>query len=55
MVERRRCGIGGMVGHGLNGGVTVPKLCVAQDPQADQLLSENSFALLTGMLLDQQV
>lgn len=44
-----------MGGHGLNGGVTVPTLCVAQDPPADQLLSENSFALLTGMLLDQQI
>ncbi len=31
------------------------KLCLAQDPEADQLLSENPFALLVGMLLDQQV
>jgi uncharacterized HhH-GPD family protein len=30
------------------------KLCLAQDPQADELLSEDYFALLTGMLLDQQ-
>lgn len=31
------------------------KLCLAQDPEADQLLSEDPFALLTGMLLDQQI
>lgn len=31
------------------------KLCLAQEPEADQLLSESSFALLVGMLLDQQV
>ena len=31
------------------------KLCLAQDPEADQLLSKNPFALLVGMLLDQQV
>jgi uncharacterized HhH-GPD family protein len=31
------------------------KLCLAQDRDADQLLSENPFALLVGMLLDQQV
>lgn len=30
------------------------KLCLAQEPEADQLLSESPFALLTGMLLDQQ-
>ncbi len=30
-------------------------LCLAQDPDADRLLSENPFALLTGMLLDQQI
>jgi hypothetical protein len=29
------------------------KLCLAQDADADQLLSEHPFALLTGMLLDQ--
>ncbi|HLS78032.1 MAG TPA: HhH-GPD-type base excision DNA repair protein [Nocardia sp.] len=29
-------------------------LCLAQEPEADRLLSENMFALLTGMLLDQQ-
>lgn len=29
-------------------------LRIAQDPQADQVLDENPFALLTGMLLDQQ-
>lgn len=31
------------------------KLCLAQEPEADHLLSENAFALLVGMLLDQQV
>jgi hypothetical protein len=31
------------------------KLCLAQDDEADRLLSENPFALLVGMLLDQQV
>ena len=29
-------------------------LQIAQDPQADQVLTENPFALLMGMLLDQQ-
>ena len=29
-------------------------LTIAQDPAADKILSENPFALLTGMLLDQQ-
>ena len=29
-------------------------LQIAQDPQADKVLSEDSFALLCGMLLDQQ-
>jgi uncharacterized HhH-GPD family protein len=31
------------------------KLCLAQDPEADALLDDNPFALLIGMLLDQQV
>lgn len=31
------------------------KLCLAQDPEADALLESSPFALLTGMLLDQQV
>jgi uncharacterized HhH-GPD family protein len=31
------------------------KLWLAQDPDADQLLSENPFALLAGMVLDQQI
>lgn len=31
------------------------KLCLAQDPEADELLSTSPFALLTGMLLDQQI
>ena len=30
------------------------ELTIAQDPDADKILSENPFALLTGMLLDQQ-
>lgn len=30
------------------------KLCLAQEPAADELLSESSWALLIGMLLDQQ-
>jgi uncharacterized HhH-GPD family protein len=30
-------------------------LCLAQDPEADELLSVDPFALLTGMLLDQQI
>lgn len=35
--------------------MTVPKLQLAQDPPADALLGTNPFALLVGMLLDQQV
>jgi uncharacterized HhH-GPD family protein len=31
------------------------KLCLAQEPEADQLLSENPFALLVAMVLDQQI
>jgi uncharacterized HhH-GPD family protein len=31
------------------------KLCLAQDPEADALLDDDPFALLVGMLLDQQV
>ena len=31
------------------------KLCLAQEPGADQLLEEDPFALLVGMLLDQQI
>jgi uncharacterized HhH-GPD family protein len=31
------------------------KLCLAQEPEADELLSEKPLALLVGMLLDQQV
>lgn len=31
------------------------KLCLTQEPEADQLLSQSPFALLVGMLLDQQV
>ena len=29
-------------------------LCIAQDPDADKVLTESSFALLAGMMLDQQ-
>ncbi|RKT57620.1 HhH-GPD-type base excision DNA repair protein [Saccharothrix australiensis] len=32
-----------------------PKLCLAQDQEADELLSESPLALLLGMLLDQQI
>ena len=32
----------------------MPSLTIAQDPAADRVLSEDPFALLTGMLLDQQ-
>lgn len=31
------------------------KLCLVQEHDADELLSQNPFALLVGMLLDQQV
>ena len=31
------------------------KLCLAQDPEADALLDAHPFALLMGMLLDQQI
>jgi len=33
----------------------MPKLCLTGDPRADQLLDDSPFALLTGMLLDQQI
>jgi len=29
------------------------KLCLAQDPASDELLTKDPFALLVGMLLDQ--
>ncbi|WP_326545671.1 HhH-GPD-type base excision DNA repair protein [Mycolicibacterium sp. ND9-15] len=32
----------------------MPRLQLVQDPAADELLESNPFALLTGMLLDQQ-
>jgi len=32
----------------------VPRIQIAQDAHADQVLTDNSFALLCGMLLDQQ-
>ena len=31
------------------------KLCLAQEPEADKLLADDPFALLLGMLLDQQI
>jgi uncharacterized HhH-GPD family protein len=31
------------------------KLCLAQDSDADELISQNPFALLVGMVLDQQI
>jgi uncharacterized HhH-GPD family protein len=31
------------------------KVCLAQNPEADELLAEDMFALLLGMLLDQQI
>jgi len=31
------------------------QICLAQDPKADRLLSEDPFALLVGMVLDQQI
>ena len=31
------------------------KLCLAQDPEADALLSDSPLALLIGMVLDQQI
>ena len=31
------------------------KLCLAQEPEADQLLADDPLALLIGMVLDQQV
>jgi len=31
------------------------KLCIAQDPEADELLDREPLALLLGMLLDQQI
>ena len=31
------------------------QLCLAQDPQADALLSDSALALLIGMVLDQQI
>jgi len=35
--------------------VAAKKLCLAQDPEADALLSESPLALLIGMVLDQQI
>ena len=35
--------------------MTLKTLCIAQDPAADRLLTDEPLALLLGMLLDQQV
>jgi uncharacterized HhH-GPD family protein len=35
--------------------VATKKLCLAQDPDADALLTESPLALLIGMVLDQQI
>jgi uncharacterized HhH-GPD family protein len=35
--------------------VAAKKLCLAQDPEADALLSDSPLALLIGMVLDQQI
>ncbi len=32
-----------------------PKLCIAQNPEADALLERSPLALLIGMLLDQHM
>jgi uncharacterized HhH-GPD family protein len=32
-----------------------PKLCLAQNPEADELLSRSPIALLIGLVLDQQI
>lgn len=37
-----------------NGDIAPVELHIAQDPAADELLSTDAFALVTGMLLDQQ-
>lgn len=34
---------------------SVSTLCLTGDPEADRLLADSPFALLTGMLLDQQI
>lgn len=39
---------------GRNASLTI-KLCLAQEPEADQLLADDPLALLIGMVLDQQV
>jgi hypothetical protein len=31
------------------------RIQIAQDPEADRVLSEDSFALLAGMVLDQHI
>src|SRR5690348_13098981 len=35
--------------------MTAKRLCLAQNPDADQLLSDSPLALLIGMVLDQQI
>lgn len=41
-------------GRWVNASSARPQLCLAQEEAADRLLSENPFALVVGMLLDQQ-
>jgi uncharacterized HhH-GPD family protein len=38
-----------------DGKIRAMELHITGDPAADQLLTDDAFALLTGMLLDQQV
>jgi uncharacterized HhH-GPD family protein len=49
-------GVGSVPGTGLSSGklAGMPKLFLAQEPTADQLLATDPLALLVGMLLDQQ-
>lgn len=44
----------GAAGYGGSMATPMPELRIAQDHEADRVLSESSFALLVGMLLDQQ-
>src|SRR5512138_1603611 len=41
-------------GYGGSMATPMPELRIAQDHEADRVLSESPFALLVGMLLDQQ-
>lgn len=44
----------GAAGYGGSMATPMPELRIAQDHEADRVLSESPFALLVGMLLDQQ-